>query len=107
MGKKKPPVESVEELPAVQPPDPQTEARAVVAAVFGGQLPTDEGLVKAACGHHEGEDLDSLLSFKVYPTKVAIIISTGQKYEYTLDDLVQALKRRLVGGQGDGSPDAE
>jgi hypothetical protein len=87
--------------PGKQPaaPDLLTEARAVVAKVFEGSLPTDEGLVMAACEKQGGEeDLESLLSFRVYPTKVAIVISTGQKYEYGLAELVQLLAQKVGGG---------
>ena len=86
--------------------DLQAEARSVVAKVFEGSVPTDEGLVMAACEKQQGgEDLDSLLSFKVYPTKVAIVISTGQKYEYGLGDLVQLLATKV--GRGGARVPAE
>jgi len=76
---------------------PQEEARAMVATVFAGKLPTDEGLVKAACERHPGESAETLLSFKVYPTKVVIVISTGQKYEYDLVDLLKHLAQKIAG----------
>ena len=73
------------------------EARAMVATVFAGKLPTAEGLVKAACERHPGENGETLLSFKVYPTKVVIVISTGQKYEYELVDLLKQLAQKIAG----------
>lgn len=77
--------------------DLQAEARAMITTVFAGRLPTDEGLVMAACQQHPGESAETLLSFKVYPTKVVIVISTGQKYEYELTDLLKYLSRKIAG----------
>jgi hypothetical protein len=75
----------------------EEEARVMVATVFAGKLPTNEGLVKAACERHPGESAETLLSFKVYPTKVVIVISTGQKYEYELIDLLKQLTQKIAG----------
>jgi hypothetical protein len=87
---------------SVVAPELLKEARAAVAAVFKGSLPTDEGLVMAACEKQKGgEDLDSLLDFKVYPTKVVIIISTGQKFEYGVSDLVQLLASKVGRGESE------
>jgi hypothetical protein len=58
---------------------------------------SEKKLLQAACAHHKGETPDTLLSFKVYPTKVAIIISTGQKYEYSLGELGKALVKKIKG----------
>ena len=44
-------------------------------------------LVAAAAAKHNVQP-DALLSFKVYPDKVAIVLPSGQKYTYSYSDLL-------------------
>jgi hypothetical protein len=64
-----------------------------VAKPFGDTKPTKEDLLRTASEQHKGESPETLLSFKVYPDKVAIVISTGQKYEYSYAELLKRLDR--------------